>query len=856
MLKLIVRGIVANLGRLILTLIAVVLGVSAVSGSFILADSLRSVFNQISEDALAGIDAQVRPIPSDIASAFGGGGLPTFDESIVDELEALPEVDRAAGQVSAIERVYTVDAEGEIVRPAGPPVFANSWSGDSEVSAFTLVDGTPPSGQQIAIDQGQAQKGGFSIGEMVDVSLANGTIEQFELSGLIDFGEGGTGGAYFILMDLPTIQRATETTGLINSIDLAAAGDLSGDDLVDTVSPLLPDGLEAVPQDVLIEENQESFGQVIDIFGNILLGFAFVILFVSIFIIYNTFAILVGQRTRQLGLLRSIGASANQIRFMVLIEAVLIGLLASLIGLLGGIGVASLLKWVFSQGGNQFPEGPLEIQPRTIAVVFAVGLFVTVASALIPAFRAAKVAPLEAVRDGGRKERSASFRVVTGSIVLVPGLILFGLALAGSFESTRNTFVGLGVGGALIFIGVSMLSALFAGVVASGLGLPVQSIKGITGRLARDNASRNPQRTSATATALMIGLALITGVAILTASVIRNFDEILEDAIGSDLVLYQPPQGQPFSPALIEPLKALDEVETVSGYAAFRGAIDDDVFDLRAWDSDTGASVINMGLTDGTLESLGTDGIAVFDETATERGLSLGDSVTFEFEDGAFEDFEIRALYDNSQVVDGVSWLFDRAVASEHVATDTVLWIGVSLVGGDDPESAAFADAQAKVEAIVKDQPQIEVQNNSEFRQAQIDQLNQIQILIIGLLAMCIVVAFFGIVNTMVLSILERTREIGLLRAVGTTRSQLRTAIRWEAVIVSLFGSLLGVIMGIGLGWATVTAIPDSFLSFVAIPWGQIAIYLVIGALIGVVAALFPGARAARLNVLDAIAHE
>ena len=855
MFKLVRRSIVANLGRLVLTLLSVVLGVSAVSGSFVLADSLRSVFDQISEDALAGTDAQVRPIPSEIADAFSSAAAPSFDESLTTELAALPEVARAEGQVAVFERIYTLDADGEIVRPPGPPVFANSFSGAEGVGGFRVVEGTAPGDQQVALDQAQATQGGFEIGDTIDVSMATGDIEQFELSGIIDFGDGGTGGAFFILMDLPTIQRATGTEGTINFVDLGAADDVSPEELVAAVSPSLPEGLEAVPQEVLIEEIQENFGQIIDFIGYVLLGFALVILFVSIFIIYNTFAILVGQRTRMLGLLRSIGASASQIRGMVLIESVLIGLIASITGLFGGLGIAWLLKAAFNSFGNAFPDGPLQLQPRTIVIVFAVGLGVTVISALIPAFRAAKVAPLEAVRGGGLQQRSLTFRVLGGSLVLAVGLLLLFLGLSGQIESTANIFVALGFGAALIFIGVTMLSALFAGVVASVIGRPVQALKGTTGRLARDNASRNPQRTSATATALMIGLALITGVAVLASSIVDNFNDVLEDAFGADLIVGPTGQPLPFSATLVDELAALDEVDVISAYQFLQLGVDGEGVDARAWDSDTGTTIFNMGLAEGSLD-LGSDGIAVLDETAAEMGLSVGDSLTVEFSDGELVELAIKGLYDNSAAVDGVSYLVDRELANQHVEGDAVGAIGVTLTGQPATDSPEFAAAEEAIEAAAASQPQVDVLSNAELREELSASINQLQALILLLLGLCVIIAAVGIVNTLSLSVLERTREIGLLRAVGTTRSQLRTTIRWEAVIVSLFGSILGVVMGVALGWAVVTAIPDEFLSYVSIPWAQIAIYLVAGGIVGVLAAIFPGYRAANLNVLDAIAYE
>ncbi|MDH3294885.1 MAG: FtsX-like permease family protein, partial [Acidimicrobiia bacterium] len=564
MFKLVRRGIAANLGRLILTLISVVLGVAFVSGSFVLADSLRAIFNQVSEDAFAGIDAQIRAVEPELNS---GQDLLRFDGSVLDDITALDEVDYAEGGLFAFEQTYTQDADGNVNRPQGPPVFTSSWGGPSPASGFTLLEGEAPVGQQIAIDRLQADTAGFEIGDLITVSVPTGQPEEFELSGFIDFGEGGAGGAYFNLFDLPTAQRILGVEGnQVDSIVVTATPGTSNADLLAAIGTTLPQGLEVVAAEEVIAEQQEQFGTFIDIFGNVLLGFAVVVLFVSIFIIYNTFAILVGQRTRQLGLLRSIGASAPQIRSMVLIEAVIIGVIASLVGLFGGIGVAWLLKQLFSTGGGSFPDGPLRILPRTVVVVVLVGLVVTVASALLPAIRASLVSPLEAVRDGGRKQRSLRFRIIAGAAVVLPGLALLFYGMFGDIADTTPRLASIGVGAALTFVGVAMLSALFAGPVAATLGIPVEGFKGVTGRLARDNASRNPQRTAATATALMIGLALITGVAVLTESLLRTFDELLEESVAADLFVFEEAQGLPFSGVLVEQLAELPEVDQVAGY--------------------------------------------------------------------------------------------------------------------------------------------------------------------------------------------------------------------------------------------------------------------------------------------------
>jgi len=926
MVKLVWRGIRANLGRLALTLVSVVLGVSFVSGSFVLADSLRSVFGQIAEDAFAGVDAQVRAPESELQSA--DQVLARFDDSIVDDVAALPEVEYAEGGVAGFESVYSLDAEGEVVRPQGPPVFAFSWAGPSPVSSFTIIEGVAPSGNQVALDQAQVDNGGFSLNDTVSISTVVGEVEEFELSAIIDFGDGGTAGAYFLLFDVETAQRVLNSDGRIDSIVINGADGISQDDLLASIDAVLTDGgteLEVVSGETVLNEQQEDFDSFIGIFGNILLGFAIVVLFVSTFIIYNTFAILVGQRTQQLGLLRSIGASKWQVRGMVMFESLIIGLVASVIGMFGGLGVAWLLKRLFSTGGNSFPDGPLELLPRTIIVVVAVGLGVTVASALLPAFRASKVTPLEAVRDGGRKDRSLRFRIIAGSLVLVPGLVALFAGMFADVESTAGRLTLIGIGAALSFIGVSMLSALFAARASHILGWPpflalgsliggvllfvlglaaiaggifvivlafgvdgfvplgllqivggfliiglgylflragppavvdgLQQLQGVFSggsamtitTLARNNAARNPQRTAATSTALMIGLALITGVAVLTASILATFDELLEDALTADLFIFEP-NGIEFSPVLAEQLASVEEVDVIAAFRQVAVAIDGESNDVAGFDTDTGSTIVNLDVIDG-VENVSTSGIAVLEDTAKDQDLEIGDTVGVEFEDGFSTDLEIEAIFADNSVA-GSDWVMNRDLTSQHAGDDAIGFIGLTYKEGVDVEAA-----RQSVEALTGNFPQLSVQDNTEFQEQIQSQVNQLQIVTNGLLVLCLVVAFFGIVNTMALSILERTREIGLLRAVGMTRDQLRSAIRSEAVLVSVFGALLGVVMGLLLGWAAVVAIPDSFISTVGIPWLQLVVFLLVGIVIGLVAAYFPAKRAAQLDVLDAISQ-
>lgn len=846
-LKLVRRNISATRGRLLLMLLSIVLGVSFVSGSFLLADSLRSIFSQITETAFAGVDAQVRGIEDELSS---GEDARRISDDVVATVQGLPEVEYAEGTLGAIFQIYTVDDEGENNAPTGPPVFAGAWGGPSPVSSFNLREGTAPVGAQVAIDTAQAENEDLSVGDMVRV---NGPgiqdLLDVEVSAIVTFGESDAlAGAYFNLFDLETIQLLLGAPDTIDGVLINGEDSVSGTDLLRAISIAIADDpdLEVVSGATVADEQSADFNEIIDILGNVLLGFALVVLFVSVFIIYNTFAILISQRVQQFGLLRSIGMTGRQLTGMVLIEALLVGVAASIIGLFGGIGISAFLKFLFSAGGGEFPDGPLIFEPRTVIIVFVLGIGVTVGSALMPALVSQRIPALAALREGSAATpENRSRRIIFGSIVLAVGVTLTSVGLFGSLD-TSSRLASLGFGAALLFIGVAMLSVLFASAVTRALGRPVEAFRGLNGRLARDNASRNPQRTAATATALMIGLALITGVLVLTQSLVKTFDRILDESVAADLFVYDENQGFPFAGSAVAQLEGRPEIADVAAASSIKVELDGEVVDAVGFDVATEDRVIDIDLTEGSFDT-GDSGVLVYRDTAEADGHAIGDQVEVRFEDDFTARFTITGIFDDNGLA-GSNWVFDRIVTAEHSNVDLVEFVGATIAEGVD----AAAGQDAASEAIANF-PQLAVQNNAEFKETQEGQISQILTLIFGLLALCIIVAFIGIVNTMALSILERTREIGLLRAVGTTRNQLRSMVRWEAVIVGVFGALLGVVLGLVIGVAAVTAIPDSFISEVAIPWVWAIVFMVLGGLLGMVAAIFPARRAANMDVLEAI---
>ncbi len=925
--RLALRGIRASLGRLILTTVAIVAGVGFVSGAFILADSLEDTFSAIFEGAASGTDAQIT-----VADLEFGDDLRTIPDSLVDEVAALPEVGEATPQVGIDPgdnfRAFIVqDAEGNPVEPVGPPIITFSWDGEDVEDAITLAAGAPPVGlDQVAINIEYAEAAGVEPGQRVTLITPDGD-RDFTLSGTFEIPV--TAGAFFVVFDFPSAQVLYDREGQVDAITLSRAPGVEVADMIAAVEAIVPEEAAVQSQQEVIDETSADFEQIIGIIRNILLGFALVAVFVSLFIIYNTFAILVNQRLQQIGMLRAVGATRGQIRFWVLIEALLVGLIGSIIGIVFGLAVARLIQAAFQASGG-FPETETVIRLRTIWVCLAVGIGATVVSALLPAFLAGRVTPIAAMRNESPRRSSLRRRIILGAVILGVGLLLLGLGLTGSGGSVTSVVSSLALGAILIFVGTAMLSVLFAGPVVNllgrpavlggallllGIGLPLfrftvgdglpggilgwitfiiqvpvtimATVTGLSivlsallgrsvgiggsaafleGRLARQNAARAPQRTAATATALTIGIALVSTVGVMGESLIASFTATLDRSIRADLFIFDEQAQSPFPGDLADRVEAIDGVgavsrfrfneirlpanETAGAEGGDQGEDEDtgDVVAMAAYDADTGEDLIRFDVSSGSVEGLvdGT-GILVFSSAAEDRGLAVGDTIDVEFPDLETETLTVAGIFEDNAVLN-TPWIIDIGLYERHISVNDDVFVAASVAEGADTDPV-----KAEVLAVAEEFG-IQAQDTGEFLEGQESQVDGLITLINYLLGFALVVAFLGVINTIVLSVIERTREIGLLRAVGMTRRQIRTTIRWEAVIVCLFGALLGIVLGIIFAVAAVSAIPDDIISTVAVPYGSIMFAILAAALAGVVAALLPARRAARLNVLEAIA--
>ncbi len=833
MLKLSIRSLTHNKLRFSLTTFAVLLGVSFVVASFVLTDGLTRTFNTIVEDANAEVDVEVRA--KDDFAEVDLGDRP-IDEALLEVVEGVDGV-REAIPITSSLKVIPLKADGTTIDTLAP-TFAFNWA-DTTLDALTLVEGKIPDGPgEFALDEGTAEREGFVVGETYDVIGVAGR-EPFELVGLNRFGEeNALAGAVLASFTLDEVQRLDGSEGQILFIDIAA--DVEADVLIDRLDAVLPDDVEAVTGDVVVDEDKEDFSLIVDIFGNVLLAFALVAVFVSAFIISNTFNILLGQRVRQLALLRALGASSGQVRFSSIFESLIVGVVASVLGLGGGVLLALGLRSVMSTLGLTLPSIDIIIAPRTIIAALIVGVGVTLLASLTPARRAAGVPPIAAMRSGFRFGSGEGTRRTIIAIVLsVLGVAAMAYGLFGGSDNTALLLIALGLGAVLLFVAVSMYAPLFSSPSASFLGAPLEHLPGrrFTGHMARENAARNNKRTASTAAGLMIGLALIAMASVVAESLKVSFRSELGSTMIADYVITA--EGDVgFSDQIAGQVVALPEFDTVSAVRWGNLRVDGSEKGAAGTDLTVLTDLLDVRVVAGDPVASAQPGyIVISQDAADDQAVIVGDSIDVEFAASGVETLTVGAIYENEFLIG--NYVIDLSAWDEYFDSENDNVVSARVAEGVDP-----AAADAALEPLESAFPQLQFETKSEWSDRLEGFLDSFLIIINVFLGLAIVIALLGITNTMALSVLERTREIGLMRAIGMTRRQTRGMIRLEAAIVSLFGALLGVVVGLLFGWVAVIAIPDSVINQLAIPTTMLVIYA------------FPARRAARLNVLDAIAHE
>jgi putative ABC transport system permease protein len=845
MFRLTFKNLWANKIRFALTTFGVTLAVSFVVSAFVLGDGLRSTFTQVSEDITAGIDLEVRN-----TAEFGES--PPLPASTVSTIAAVDGVTDAVAVIEGADNaVRPTTPDGGAISTSGPPQLAFNWIDNPRLSAFTLVDGTAPAVGEFTLDVDSAALHGFTIGETYELATPAGPA-QLTLSGTTSFGaENATLGA--VLMQMNTAQ-ASDLFGVdgINSVAIELQEGIDAAAVraavQASVSQTVPTA-EVVDHATVLEETTSEFTDQIDLVGNILLGFAGVALFVSIFIIYNTFGIVLSQRTRELALLRAVGTDPNQIRRAVIGEALLMGVLASAAGIGGGVMVARGIDALFGAMGVDLSEWPLIVAPRTLIAAAVVGVGVTVVAAIGPARRAASIPPIVAIANAGEPvERGSRSR-----LTIVAGLFLGSIALAvaglAGVGSALLTVAALSCAAMAIFIAVTMASALLVGVVTRVVGWPLRQVAGVAGRLAQRNAARNARRTSTTAAALMIGLTVVSMALVAGESVKATIGSTIEHSAKADYFLTDELDEVRFPATLAAEIRQSPTVDAVAGFTPLEARVDDAVADVVAVDFTQIDAVLDVGVATGAFSRNAANPVVVSADAAAARRTTVGDSVTFEFANGGRIDTTIVGVFDDQTVI-GEDFIVDTTVLDAVGVPESPEWIAFSTTADASPTAVT-----ALADDISGDYPYAAVETAAEFRDRMTGMVDKVLTMVNVMVGLAVIIALIGIANTLALSVFERTRELGLLRAVGMSRRQLRRMIRLEAALVAMFGATLGVGLGLLFGAGVVSVLPSSFAAEVAVPVGQIAMVVAGATAAAVVAAWLPARRASRLDVLGAIAH-
>jgi putative ABC transport system permease protein len=830
--------------RLLGTVVAIVLGVAFLSATLVIGDSARAGFHVAFSEANAGTDALVRSstrIDSEEAV------VPTPIEASL--LDLVTSVDGVRAAVPSIEGVGQVlDADGEPIGGDGPPTFATNWIDDPSLSGWRLADGRAPDASgEIVIDRGTAEDAGLTVGDTATVLVPDPVA--VEVVGIATFGDDDSiGGSTYVAFETSAAQQLlTASPDQISGVVVGADDGLTEAELVARLEQVLPPEAEAITgEDLTAEMEADIESDFLGFFNTALLIFAFVALLVATFTIFNTFSILVAQRTRESALLRAIGGSRRQVLVSALAEAAIVGAIASAIGVGVGLLLGAGLLALMESAGFGLPIDGLEITLSGLLTSFLVGMVVTLLGGLVPAWKASRVSPLAALRDVAYEStRVSRGRFVAGLVGLVGG---GALVLSGSSGEGGLTRAGLGA--LVLLVGVILLGPAAAGPIGRALGAPLR-LRGVSGALAGRNAVRNPRRTSGTAAALLVGVGVVSLFTVFGASVARSIEEEVDRSFGGDLVV-EPAAwgGAGISTGTVERLAELPEVGAAAGLGFSAVTIDGDDHDVAYTEPAQMAEVLDLDVVEGDLHTVDDTQVAMASEFATDHGFAVGDEVEVGFGDGSVEVLELSTLYDSQTFGEDIT--VPVGVWSAHNPQSAYAAVLVGLADG-----VSIDEGRAAVEAATESAGAPRVRDRDEFVEAQAAELDALLTVIYGLLAVAILIALMGIANTLSLSVHERTRELGLLRAVGQTRSQLRAMVRWESVIVATFGAVGGLGLGLFLGWGLVRSLnaAEGF-GTLAVPVGSLVGVLVVGAAVGVLAGLRPAWRASRLDVLTAVAQE
>jgi putative ABC transport system permease protein len=877
------RGLLGRKLRSALTAMAIVLGVAMIAGTYVLTDTINGSFSTLYQDIYKGTDAFIQAKSAVKTSNSNGVVPPSFPESMLTRVQAVKDVKVAIGGVSSYP-VSVVGKNGKIIVNGGAPNLGFSIDTTPQFNSLSLVSGKWPRPDELVIDVSTAKKSGYKIGDMVPI-IANGPERKMRLSGIVRFGNSnGILGATLAGFDLRTAQQLFGKVGQFDSIQVAAKSGVTPEQLVSELKAALPSMVVRTGEAQIKKDTSDTSAQ-ISIFRDFLLAFAGIALFVGIFVIVNSLSITIAQRTREFATLRTLGASRTQVLLSILAESAIVGAIASVLGLFVGFGLARFLLWFFGRLGLELPPNAMVIQTRTVVVALVVGIVVTLFASLRPAVRATRVPPIAAVREGATlpPSRFHRFRIVGSTALVALGFLslLYGLFAHGL--TTKQILLSIGVGALLVFIGTSLVSARFVAPLAKivspvgkwavavlsliiwpfsvllwtarhafGNGTEFPSVlpdKTMT-KLALENAIRGKQRTASTAAALMIGLALVTLVAVFASSLTASFKGAVNSIITGDYAITAENNFQPIPIAASLAAAKAPGVEAIANVRAGNALVFGKTSFVTAVDPGA-AQVMRLNWKDGsnaTLGRLGVNGAVVDDSYAKTHHLRLGSPISIVTPTGQQLTFMIKGIFKPPTggspfgPVTFSASVFDRAFQNPQN-----LYTLVKMHGGETPANTKALDR------ALASFPNAKSQTRQQFIDNQIAPLNRALMVLYVLLAFSVLISFFGIVNTLVLTVFERTRELGMLRAIGTTQRQARRMIRHESVITALIGAALGIALGLIFGGLLVDRI--RYVQF-SLPGAQLIVFALAAVIVGIVAAIFPARRAARLNILEALQYE
>ena len=836
------RSLLAHKLRLLLTVTAVTVGVAFVSGTFVLSDTMGKAFDELYAGLTKGTDVTVRAEAAYNDISTQGQQRP-LEESLVGQVRQMPGVEVAEGGVSGFALI--LDKHGDPIQPGGAPTLGSSVAQDRRLAGdFSFRDGRAPDGaDEVALDAASARKAGYRVGDTARIVFQNGT-GSFTVVGLVGFGKTDSlAGATLAAFDLRTAQERLDKVGEVDQIDVVGDPSVTPTELRDAIAQRLPEGVEALTGAEVADQSSAAIRDGLGIFTNILLVFAAVSLLVGSFVIWNTFNVLVAQRRRETALLRAVGATRRQVLGGIVFEALVVGIVSSALGLLAGVGLAVGIRELLAAVGIEVPTTSAAVEPRTVVAAVLVGVVVTVVAAVAPAYGATRVAPVEALREATPTSQSL------GRVRRLGGWALLGLGTAGlvTCAVVGREPVLTAVSTLVAFAGLVMAGPLLARAVA---GVANRGRRGNGWRLAARNVRRSPQRAAATALALTIGLTVVCAVAVTASSTKASVADLVRGGNRADLIISPLAQSGGASPAVADILRKRDDVSTVVEMRYTGARVNGDSTALAGVSTGGIADVADLGIASGSLDDFTGGTMLLGTKSADKLGLAPGDEVTVTFPETGDVTLEVAATFERDALI-GSQYVVSLSDYAANVTSqlDTAILVR-------DAEGADTAEVRSAVTAALKDYPNLDIQDGDDLiRDTQAD-VDKMLGLVTALLALAVIVAVLGIVNTLALSVVERTRELGLMRAVGATRRQVRSVVRRESVLISLLGALTGVALGTVAGVALSRAMVDQGISRISVPVPTLLVYVLVAALVGVLAAIGPARRASRVDVLRAITVE